>query len=244
MGFPLLNKFEGLVEQGLESGVLGGVPFQSMIDIYLQTFKREIWFGNHIKLTCGQWLTASNTIQRVHWFPLICNNYITVFPQDYVECNISEMSSVLMTTFLYIPQTKMIGCPWTHFKRESPCNKQFSFTCQLTKRSGYCTYQESQWKRSTTNWRSHHFTLSSQSYFNFSSIKYNPAKMDIDPSWEKRFISYIVNMPLFLNSRFGAIFAHVNIGNSLPPQRKERVPKYTRNLLSELQNQFDTLKST
>ena len=52
-GIPPL-KFEGLVVRGLESDVLGGVPFQSMNDIYPRTSKREIWFGDHIKLTYGQ----------------------------------------------------------------------------------------------------------------------------------------------------------------------------------------------
>ena len=41
----------------------------------------------------------------------------------------------------------------------------------------------------------------------------------------------------------GAIFAYVNVGESLPPQRKGRLPQYTCNLLLELQNQFNTLES-
>ena len=74
--------------------------------------------------------------------------------------------------------------------------------------------------------------------------------MDIDPSWEREFnqlhskYASVFNNDLpGYNSKFGAIFTHVNVGDSLPPQRKGRVPQYTRNLLSELQNQFDTLES-
>ena len=35
----------------------------------------------------------------------------------------------------------------------------------------------------------------------------------------------------------------MNIGDSLPPQRRGRIPQYSRNLLSELQSQFDQLEA-
>ena len=85
---------------------------------------------------------------------------------------------------------------------------------------------------------------------NFSSIKFNPQKMNIDPSWEQKFAQlhsryadvFNNDLPGY-NGKFGAIYAHVNVGESLPPQRRGRVPQYTRNLLSELQNQFDNLET-
>ena len=85
---------------------------------------------------------------------------------------------------------------------------------------------------------------------NFSSIKFNPQQMIIDPSWEQKFTQlhsryadvFNNDLPGY-NGKFGAIYAHVNVGDSLPPQRRGRVPQYTRNLLSELQNQFDNLES-
>ena len=52
-GIPPL-KFEGLVVRGLGSEVLGGVPFQSVNDIHPRTAKKEIWFGDNIKLNYGQ----------------------------------------------------------------------------------------------------------------------------------------------------------------------------------------------
>ena len=59
---------------------------------------------------------------------------------------------------------------------------------------------------------------------NFSSIKFNPQQMIIDPSWEQKFTQlhsryadvFNNDLPGY-NGKFGAIYAHVNVGDSLPP---------------------------
>ena len=83
-----------------------------------------------------------------------------------------------------------------------------------------------------------------------SSIKFNPQNIDIDPIWSTEFeklhekYQSVFNSDLpGYNGKFGSLFAHVNVGDSLPPQRKGRVPQYSRNMLSELQEQFDSLES-
>ena len=45
------------------------------------------------------------------------------------------------------------------------------------------------------------------------------------------------------NGKAGQIEAVVNMGPVLPPQRKGRIPQYSRNQLSELQNQFNILEA-
>ena len=45
------------------------------------------------------------------------------------------------------------------------------------------------------------------------------------------------------NGASGKIEAVVNIGPTLPPQRKGRLPQYNRNTLEELQNKFDELEA-
>ena len=44
------------------------------------------------------------------------------------------------------------------------------------------------------------------------------------------------------NGASGKIEAVVNIGATLPPQCKGRLPQYNRNTLEELQDKFDELK--
>ena len=83
-----------------------------------------------------------------------------------------------------------------------------------------------------------------------SKIKINPQNMDIDPHWISKFQNlhttyasvFGEDLPGY-NGKFGAISAFVNIGDSLPPQRRGRIPQYSRNLLSELQSQFDQLEA-
>ena len=41
----------------------------------------------------------------------------------------------------------------------------------------------------------------------------------------------------------GKIEAFVDIGPTLPPQRKGRLPQYNRNILEELQDKFDELEA-
>ena len=83
-----------------------------------------------------------------------------------------------------------------------------------------------------------------------SKIKINPQNMDIDPHWISKFQNlHTTHASVFgedlpgYNGKFGAISAFVNIGDSLPPQRRGRIPQYSRNLLSELQSQFDQLEA-
>lgn len=45
------------------------------------------------------------------------------------------------------------------------------------------------------------------------------------------------------NGAVGPFEAHVNMGPVQPPQRKDRVPKYARNKLAELQQKCDDLES-
>ena len=70
--------------------------------------------------------------------------------------------------------------------------------------------------------------------------------MNIDPIWESKFREqyqqvFQNDLPGY-NGKFGPISAFVNVGDSLPPQRRGKVPQYSRHLLSELQDQFDNLE--
>ena len=51
--------------------------------------------------------------------------------------------------------------------------------------------------------------------------------------------------PIFsgYNGASGPFQAKVNMGPVLPPQRKGRMPQYSKTQLDELQNQFDELES-
>ena len=46
------------------------------------------------------------------------------------------------------------------------------------------------------------------------------------------------------NGAFGPLEAVVNMGPTLPPQRKGRVPQYSRDKLVELQDYFDDMEDS
>ena len=74
--------------------------------------------------------------------------------------------------------------------------------------------------------------------------------MDIDSYWLVKFKNLHTTHASVLgedlpgyNGKFGAMSAFVNICNCLTPQRRDRIPQYSRNLLSELQSKFDRLEA-
>jgi len=81
---------------------------------------------------------------------------------------------------------------------------------------------------------------------NLSKIKFNPQNQSIDKAWKPKFNKlhlehasiFYDNLPGY-NGKFGSIFAYVNIGDSLPPQRRGKIPQYSRNNLIELQKMID-----
>jgi len=85
---------------------------------------------------------------------------------------------------------------------------------------------------------------------NSDLVKINPDKMQECSSWEKAYSDlpkdfehvFSDTLPGY-NGKSGNIEACVNISNCLPPQRKGRVPLYSRDKLVELQYLFDSLEN-
>ena len=82
----------------------------------------------------------------------------------------------------------------------------------------------------------------------FYPIKVNPDNI-ITPACEKQFRATLKDFddvfnPVFskYNQSLGPFKAVVNMGNVKPPQRKGRLPQYSRNRLVELQAEMDKLE--
>ena len=245
--------FEGLVIRDLEVDVLGGIPFLEHNDIGVWPKRKQIWIGNQpvIYETTNLTISSGAQIKRVSSYPAISSSTTTLFPNDYLEvkCNdASKDSSYLIEPTLehdwITPDItdSVDGNVRIHNTSCLPVKVEQNETIAsilLVKDNCY-QYQE----ETTSNPKGE--PVLQKIY----DIKFNPQNMDLDGIWSKKFQElhekyktvFGTDLPGY-NGKFGPISAYVNIGDSLPPQRKGKIPQYSRNLLSELQDQFDQLES-
>ena len=248
-------KFEGLVVRGLESEILAGIPFLRCNDISVRPSRNEINIGD-TSITYDSKSQSPNYCLRVNSAPVICDSPQTLFPSEFIEvrCNNTQLdTSVVIHPH---PDASWLNPQIIH---------SVDGKVRITNSSNLpVILEKTQLVASVTNISDDDIPDSSSSTFTSNAdesvpsslipiptIKINPQNMNIDPAWLPRFEAlHQIHAPVFgddipgYNGKFGAVTAYVNIGNSLPPQRKGRLPQYSRNLLSELQSQFDTLESS
>ena len=190
---------------------------------------------------------------RVQSAPIICDSTTTLFPNDYIDvkCNNTHID----TTVVIHPN------PDVQWINPSIIHSVDGRVRIINVSDLPVSLQQNQCVASAVSIPDSDFISPSNvkpdppcqethSYSNIlTEIKFNPQNMDIDPIWQPKFEAlhkshgtvFSNNLPGY-NGKFGPISAFVNVGDSLPPQRRGRIPQYSRNLLSELQHQFDKLE--
>ena len=247
--------FEGLIVRGLESEILAGIPFMSDNDISIRPSKDEIMIGERrINYdTCRQRLNQGHC-KRVYTAPIICSRPVTLFPSDSIDiaCNNTQTDGTVFVE----PCNNWLTPEILH---------SVDGKVRVTNSSDLPVMLESNQVIATSttvsdvysadlssNCDNQHNSISDASRNNppptdnIEEIKFNPQNQDIEVSWKAKFNKVHRNhstvfedgLPGY-NGKFGTILAYVNIGDSLPPQRRGKIPQYSKHNLVELQNQID-----
>ena len=241
--------FEGLVVRGLDSEVLAGIPFMELNDIGVFPSRKAI----HIKDEIVTYISGNNkrnTVQRVNCSPIICEQPTTLFPSKYIDAKCSDIShdtSVVIDPHIQSDwlQPSLNHCVDGRVRLTNTSCLPITISKDQIIASA-CVVEENTPIDASYVLPEDKVVVKSS---NVASIKFNPQNRNLDPMWKSKFDSvhsmysevFDTSLPGY-NGKFGAITASVNIGDSLPPQRRGRIPQYSRSLLSELQHQFDELE--
>ncbi len=228
-------RFEGLVINGLESEVLAGIPFLKSNDIAIRPSKSEIYIGDY--RTCyniNESVVPPASVSRVYCSEAICQTDTTLYPSEFIDvrCNNTQLDSTVVLT----PSK---DSPWVdpHISHSVEGIIRITNTTHLP-----IPLKRSQCLASVTSLSDDNPILSVDSSTevhdrainkvssSFEEIKFNPQNMNIDEIWSTKFAtlhkkhSRVFNNDIpGYNGRFGAIKAFVNIGDSLPPQRRGKI---------------------
>ena len=258
--------FEGLVVKNLDTDILAGIPFMQKNDISIRPAKYQIRIGNDSIYTYGQFHPESqvHTIRRAQVLRAPCKS-TTVWPGEYLEISVPEEIFITDDTFAIEPhqcQSKNDSCVWPpsliksvsgkiripnltcephslkkheHFGKIHPTflpvndDKMLNdASCRIMKSGSHSTSPSCLYSQSVIVDSDNLLPPDVKSMF-IQTLK------DYDSVFNPMFSGY--------NGASGPFQAKVNMGPVLPPQRKGRMPQYSKTQLDELQNQFDELES-
>ena len=258
--------FEGLVIDNLDVDVLAGIPFMEHNDISVRPAKRLLTIRGYLTYSYGS-SSSQNTqhsVRRAH--TLRAPATTTIWSGDYIEVNIpNEVSSsdqcFAVEPHLVLPKggstpywpnpdilhsvSNKIRVP--NYTVEPLVLKRHDHFCQIrTVNSVDCSHCENDptandpfFKKSTVKSDRNHS----------ATVNVDPDNI-LPPDTKQKFYNTLLEYDEVFNPNFpgyngkaGKFEAVVNMGPVLPPQRKGRIPQYSRNQLTELQNQFNALEA-
>ncbi len=259
--------FEALVVKNLDVDILAGIPFMSMNDVTVRPAKHQVILGDGTIYDYGQSLRqpTQHTVRRAQVIrgPL---HRTTVWPGEFIEVDVPQDFSP-NDTFALEPRLDNLSAPiekeshiWPqpdivssicgkiripNLTKEPQSLPRLSHFCQVRPVSAIpespmdsSTHLEKPARRHTPTRHTNHS---------------DPVRLDPDdtfpPSMKAKFQSLLLEYdsvfdPNFkgYNGKSGPIKAVINMGPTQPPQRKGRVPQYSRDKLVELQAKFDELE--
>jgi hypothetical protein len=260
---------EALVVKNLDVDILGGVPFMDTNDVAVRPRKRHVVLSDGSVYEYGSFNKApdSHAIRRTKAYVLRAPSSITtVWPGEYIEIDLpSELcsdSSLALEPRIdspasYTLQTKQVWpCPDIITsvgnkiripnttdepkilrRNEHFCQVHHVFVPPTSKASSDApTYVAQPPAAQHSKLHSDTVQLDPDNLL-LPSIKgeFQSLLADYDDVFDPAFKGY--------NGAVGHYEAVVNMGPVLPPQRKGRVPQYSRDRLVELQQKFDDLEA-
>lgn len=262
-GFQL--PMDALVTESLDVDILGGTPFQSANDIYARPSRKEVWIGDK-KYNYAHNKSDGLNCFRANIVPLKSDLNCTVWPNEFVELKLP--SSCTDNDYAVIPRSvsilnKSLSVPdmfpvpvitesidgKIRLKNDSD-NPVF-----ISKHDPFCHIIPADFN-SLSNVLS--TNVPSNLVCNRSSNKdidfYSLVNLDPDnflsPNHKQLFTDILCKfnnvfepVSVGYNGKFGPLKGTVNMGPTLPPQRKGKLPLYNDKNLDILQNKFDELES-
>ncbi|XP_070569281.1 uncharacterized protein [Ptychodera flava] len=253
--------FEGLVVENLDVDILAGTPFMEANDISIRPARRQVTLGDGSTYTYGSNpQTTLNTIRRACVLRAPTQP-TTIWPGDFIEMDITGDFHRSDETFALephrSPQTRGTQEVWPlPDVYQSLSGKiripNLSSTPQTLKRSEhFCTIrpvfipatddcsvtspptQPRNTRKDVTHSAS--IRLDPDNQLSHSQLaEFRKIHQDFDDVFNPCIKGY--------NGASGPFQAVVNMGPVQPPQRKGRLPQYSRNKLVELQQKFDELE--
>ncbi|XP_078495652.1 uncharacterized protein LOC144751197 [Ciona intestinalis] len=253
---------EALVVQDLENQILAGIPFLSHNDISLRPAKHEIFLADGHKFIYNKDCKRSRCIQR----SLVLRNSIpqVVFPGEFLELSLppNEPPDASFALEPIVTGSKK-GCIdnnrlWPNpnlltavgntirIINDSPLPQHLSRHDHIGKILPIQTKELA---------LDNHSVIPPVPIIQQTTKCSQPTLCQIDPdqmlTTEQRanFSELVSNYSEVFkpeigcyNNAFGSFEAEINMGKREPPQRKGRLPQYSRNRMVELQEKFDELE--
>ena len=249
--------FEGLVVENLDVDVLAGIPFMETNDISIRPARRQVLIGDSVCSyggDIGQPTNAHHSVRRAHVLRATAST--TLWPGDFIELDVPESTSDLDSTYAVEPHETDQNSSWLQPDIiHSVANKirilNLSGDVHVIKKNDHLCRVRGVFVPDTVPSGD---PLSCQAATMKPSVPHSSAvTIDPDnilPDKEREEFTRVIreNDDVFnpsikgYNGHAGRFEAKINMGPVVPPQRKGRVPQYSRNQLEELQRQFNELE--
>ena len=255
--------FEGLVVSNLETDLLAGIPFMECNDIAVRPLKREVTIAGKtiFNYDSGSSNRTQHSVCRVLRGPPVTS---TVWPGDYLEISLPD--DVDNVNGIYAVEPHLPSNPGKEWPSpsimtsisgklrlpnltKSPISvKRNEHICRV--RSTYTPEEPRISEQSTPRFDTGPslFTTPKKPLVHTASVKVDPDEIlpaDVKSKFKATLLEYDKvfdsDLPGY-NGHFGSLEAKVNMGPTQPPQRRGRVPQYSKDQLGLLQEKFDYLE--
>ena len=250
--------FEGLVVENLDSDILAGMPFMEVNDIAIRPAKHEIHIGDTFTYKYGSLPKAdTHSVKRAQVLRAPSTG-ATIWPGEFLEVALPDSLAGSSETYAIEPRSDLAAQPdWPEPTLVTSVQgkvrlanttdhplvlKRNEHFCQVRQTSVSENVDQPPFKATIPE-----APLTYPKYYS-DLVKVDPdGQLDTESRTEFRKITREfddVFSPSFkgYNGAFGPFKGEVNMGPVLPPQRKGRLPQYSRSQLEELQRQFDELE--
>ena len=259
--------FEGLVVEQLDVDILAGIPFMEINDITVRPAKHQVILGDGTTYAYGSCKdkTTQHTVRRTHviYAPSISS---TVWPGEYIEVNLPDDMIGIEDDFAIEPRLSVNKTDRDHTMWPTPdivtsvAGKiripNLTDQPQVLKRhEHFCQVHSVSVPAETEPFSSHCSSPTPRAQVDTKSKIVHSDFVHLDPDntfpinvkakFQDLMFQYndVFNPKIEgYNGSSGPFQAVVNMGPVQPPQRKGRIPQYSRDKLTELQKKFDDLE--
>ncbi|ESO90481.1 hypothetical protein LOTGIDRAFT_164058 [Lottia gigantea] len=232
-----------LVVESMDVDLLGGTTFMSVNDVSVRPARVQVMIGEEIYKYGPSEDNKSPVVRRTQASVLRSTESTTIWPGQFIEvklpANINQLSTVAIEPRLDSAQTN------DHTRWPEPA-----------------ILQSVGGKIRIPNATDLPVVIRRNSHFSQVVPVFTPESHNILPTPNQKLITPVVSSPVLsfevllkqyeqvfspsptgYNGAFGPFTAKVNKGPVLPPQRKGRIPQYSKDKLDDLQTKFDELEA-
>ena len=255
---------DALVVENMDCDILAGIPFMAQNDITICPARHEVILTDGTKYHYGGAMNTGhlNIIRRAQAYVLRAPaSTTTIWPGEFIELEVpkdipqdvtlaleprTDSDCSQGTTLWPLPDIiTSVGrkvripndtdTPKILKRNDHFCQIQSVFSPSIKEPYTNDSISVPEPKTITKGLHSDQVILNPDDLLDDNTVtKFNQLHEEFDSVYDPNFPGY--------NGAYGPIKGVVNMGPVLPPQRKGRIPQYSRDKLGELQNKFDDLE--